>query len=68
MAVRTGGRVYLLEFKVVERLCPGTALAQLEERGYADKYRHLGSRCIWWGRSAARRTGTWRGSRRNWPE
>ncbi|MDE0626430.1 MAG: AAA family ATPase [Bryobacterales bacterium] len=42
MAVRAGGRVYLFEFKVAERAGPGAALAQLKERGYADKYRHLG--------------------------
>ena len=42
MAVRTEGRVYLFEFKVAERAGPGAALAQLKERGYADKYRHLG--------------------------
>ena len=27
---------------MVERAGPGAALAQLRERGYADKYRHLG--------------------------
>ena len=42
MAVRTGGHVYLFEFKVVELAPPGSALAQLQERGYADKYRGLG--------------------------
>ncbi len=42
MAIRVGGRVYLFEFKVVERGREGTALAQLREKGYADKYRHLG--------------------------
>ncbi|MDE0627126.1 MAG: PD-(D/E)XK nuclease domain-containing protein, partial [Bryobacterales bacterium] len=42
MAARTEGRVYLFEFKVAERAGPGAALAQLKERGYADKYRHLG--------------------------
>ena len=42
MAVRAGGRVHLFEFKVVERAGPGAAMAQLKERGYADKYRHLG--------------------------
>ena len=41
MAVRVGGRVYLFEFKVLERAGPGSAMAQLRERGYADKYRHL---------------------------
>ena len=39
MAVRTGGHVYLFEFKVVEMAPPGAALAQLRERRYADKYR-----------------------------
>ena len=42
MAVRAGGQVYLFEFKVVERARRGAAMAQLRERGYADKYRHLG--------------------------
>ena len=42
MAVRTGGHVYLFEFKVVEMTPPGSALAQLRERGYADKYRGRG--------------------------
>ncbi|MDE0123259.1 MAG: AAA family ATPase [Bryobacterales bacterium] len=42
MAVRAGSRVYLLEFKVLERTGPGAAMGQLKERGYADKYRHLG--------------------------
>ena len=40
MAVRAAGRVYLFELK--ERAGPGAAMAQLKERGYADKYRHLG--------------------------
>ena len=39
MAVRTGGHVYLFEFKVVEMAPPGSALAQLRERDYAAKYR-----------------------------
>ena len=42
MAVRTGGHVYLFEFKVMELAPPGSALAQLRERGYADKYRGHG--------------------------
>ena len=42
MTVRTGRRVYLFEFKVVEQAGPGTAMAQLQTRGYADKYRALG--------------------------
>ena len=41
MAVRSGGKVYLFEFKVLERAGSGAAMAQLKERGYADKYRHL---------------------------
>ncbi len=42
MAVRTGGHVYLFEFKVVEMTPDGSALAQLQERRYADKYRARG--------------------------
>ena len=42
MSLRMGGRVYLFEFKVVERAGKGAALAQLKARGYADKYRHFG--------------------------
>ena len=44
MAVRSGGRVYLFEFKVVEQAGEGTAMAQLVEREYADKYRSPGVR------------------------
>ena len=43
MAVRFGGAVYLFEFKVVEQAAEGAALAQLRERGYADKYRGSGA-------------------------
>ena len=39
MAVRAGGQVYLFEFKVVELASAGSALAQLQERDYAAKYR-----------------------------
>ena len=39
LAVRVAGRVYLFEFKVRERSGEGAALAQLQERGYADKHR-----------------------------
>ncbi|MDE0024552.1 MAG: ATP-binding protein [Spirochaetaceae bacterium] len=42
MAVRAAGHVYLFEFKVAEMAPPGSALAQLRERGYADKYRARG--------------------------
>ncbi len=39
MALRFERDVYLFEFKVVEQAGEGTALAQLVDRGYADKYR-----------------------------
>ena len=42
LAMHFDGRVYLFEFKVAERASEGAALRQLSERGYADKYRHLG--------------------------
>jgi len=43
MAVRTAGQVYLFEFKVAEMAPPGSALAQLQQRRYADKYRATGA-------------------------
>ena len=42
MAVRFAGNVYLFEFKVVELVPRGAAMAQLKSRRYADKYRDLG--------------------------
>ena len=43
LAVRTGSRVYLFEFKVIAGAEPtGEALHQLRERGYADGYRAEG--------------------------
>ena len=42
MAVCFNANVYLFEFKVVELAPEGAAMAQLKERRYADKYRHLG--------------------------
>ena len=42
MAVVFNERVYLLEFKVVEMEPEGAAMAHLQERRYADKYRGLG--------------------------
>ena len=42
MAVLFNANVYLFEFKVVELEPEGAAMAQLKERRYADKYRHLG--------------------------
>jgi hypothetical protein len=46
--VRLPGHVYLFEFKVVDDGASvgsapvGTALAQIKDRGYADKYRATG--------------------------
>ena len=42
MAVRFNDTVYLFEFKVVELASEGAAMAQLQAKGYADKYRDLG--------------------------
>ena len=42
MAVRFNDQVYLFEFKVVELASAGAAMAQLQARRYADKYRALG--------------------------
>ena len=42
MAVLFNSNIYLFEFKVVEMASAGAAMAQLQERRYADKYRALG--------------------------
>ncbi len=42
MVVRLNRRVWVFEFKIRERAEPGAALRQLQERGYADRYRGLG--------------------------
>ena len=42
MAVLFDGNVYVFEFKLVDREPQGLALAQIRERGYADRYRDLG--------------------------
>jgi hypothetical protein len=42
MAVLFDGQVFLFEFKVVELTPKGSALAQMKERAYADKYRAMG--------------------------
>ena len=42
MAVLFNSHVYLFEFKVIEMASAGAAMAQLQERHYADKYRALG--------------------------
>ncbi len=42
MTVRFNRRIYLFEFKVVEMVPEGEALAQLKSRGYAEKYRRYG--------------------------
>ncbi len=42
LAVLHGGGVYLFEFKVADGKPQGRALAQIRERGYADKYRRPG--------------------------
>ena len=42
MAVLFNDKVYLFEFKVVEQASAGSAMGQLQARGYADKYQALG--------------------------
>ena len=42
MTVLFNGHIYLFEFKVVELVPEGRALAQIVERAYADKYRSRG--------------------------
>ncbi|MGE6606373.1 ATP-binding protein [Halomonas sp. NPDC076908] len=42
MNVDFGGHIYLFEFKVVEQLPEGAALAQIKQKSYADKQRASG--------------------------
>ncbi|MGP7733909.1 PD-(D/E)XK nuclease domain-containing protein [Oceanimonas smirnovii] len=42
MTLEFNGHIYLFEFKVVEQVPEGSALQQLKDRGYAEKYRALG--------------------------
>ena len=42
LAVLYNGSVYLFEFKIADGKRDGRALAQIRERGYADKYRRPG--------------------------
>ena len=35
-------RVYIFEFKVVELVPEGSALQQIKDKGYAEKYRETG--------------------------
>ena len=42
MALRLNAQIYLFEFKVVELTPTGSALQQIKDKGYADKYRAEG--------------------------
>ena len=42
MTLRLNGHMYVFEFKTVEKEATGEAMRQLREKGYADKYGHLG--------------------------
>ena len=41
LTLRFNDQIYIFEFKVTELAAEGSALAQLKERGYANKYRGL---------------------------
>ena len=40
MVLRHDGGIYIFEFKLLKDAPEGKALAQIKDRGYADKYRH----------------------------
>ncbi|PIE02324.1 MAG: hypothetical protein CSA79_00075 [Thiothrix nivea] len=42
MTLKFNQQVYLFEFKVVEMAPEGNALQQLKDKGYAEKYQHMG--------------------------
>ncbi|MDX8412467.1 MAG: ATP-binding protein [Mariprofundales bacterium] len=45
LTVKLGNRIFIIEFKVVEMTDDGSALQQIEEKGYGDKYRGQGE--VW---------------------
>ncbi|MDX8413095.1 MAG: AAA family ATPase, partial [Mariprofundales bacterium] len=45
LMVKLGNRIFIIEFKVVEMTDDGSALQQIEEKGYGDKYRGQGE--VW---------------------
>ena len=66
MAIRAGGRVYLFEFKVVERGREGTAIAHCGRRATRTSTAVSGVRSTWW--SSAARSTTSSGSIARLPE
>ena len=42
MVVRCNDSIYIFEFKLLKDAPEGKALAQIKNKGYAEKYRHLG--------------------------
>ncbi|WP_328988092.1 ATP-binding protein [Thiorhodovibrio winogradskyi] len=42
LTLKLAHQIWLFDFKVAERSPPGSALRQLKDKGYADKYRALG--------------------------
>ncbi len=47
MTVQMEGRIYIFEFKVVDiDKTPGTALGQIRQKGYADKYRSRAEKIV----------------------
>ena len=43
MTVQLGIHIYIFEFKVLELLPDGSALQQIKDKGYAEKYRTEGT-------------------------
>lgn len=56
ITVRLPGRIYLFEFKVVESHAGGSALQQIKDKRYADKYRAPGVKIYMIGVEFARET------------
>ncbi len=64
IAVVLDGSVWLFELKIDERASEGAALAQLVERGYADRHRRGGRTSAWRASTSARSPGPSPPSRR----
>ena len=69
LALRAGGRVYVFEFKVVERAGTRGGDGAAEGAGLRGQVPAPGrAGALWWEWSSASRRATSRGSRRNWRE
>ena len=56
MTALTPANIWIFEFKIAENTEPGSAMTQILDRGYADKYRNKGVPIILVGIELSRET------------